>query len=425
MVLFAPGQKFEDFLNDYYLVGSKGYLQYMGYAAENGPAEYDEFKKILTHDETNWYENAYAAEVEYQSYFNSELRKLFPKVPITSALDSFKYTTAHGLLTAGIGPGGATALLGSPTEASVSEINKITSSIMKVTLARDLHSMLHEKIPYVNRESNWSWMVNELAPNAFYDYIDKFLGGYETASNVHGVDTPATTHIECIDRMVSDGTESGDGTDHVSAVTDGDIIWDGVGSGSAKIDRSEAGYAFSDAQVKLPDTAGTEQNYQILEEIDDLMAVAKKYGRPHNYIGITTGKTLNKIQDEISPGRRILETEINVSIGLNGVNTRPGVNAGTPVRAIVTNGETVPMFTSEALPTKNSVYTTATSGHLYIIDLNHMYIRTDMPTTYLETGFGVEMLHQDYARSIAMLFNVEQLVCKQFRPHMALKWIKD
>jgi hypothetical protein len=337
-------------------------------------------------------------------------------------MDSFKYTSAHNLLRAGIGPGGATALFGAQTEPSISKMEKITSPITKVTLSRDLHSMLHEKLPAVRQGgSTWAWLVRELAPNAFYDYLDMWYGGYEIAANVHGVDTPATTHNECLDRMISNGTESG-AANHVSLATDGDVFWDGSGGGSAKIDRS--GDTWADAQIKLPSVAGTEEAYEILEEVDDLMVVAKKYSYNKNYIGITTGKTLNYIQDEIAPGHRYLETEVNVEMGLGGVNTRPGHTAGVPVQAIITCGVKVPIFTVESLPTLNSVYTTDTTGHLYIIDQDEIYIRSDMPTTYLETGFGVEMLHQDYARSRGMLFNVEQLVCKRFAPHMALKWIK-
>lgn len=428
MPALLDNQDFEGFIEDYYKLGPKAYMRYLEFvqAEETGPMELEEFRKILTEGETNFYENSYSREVFYQGYMMDTLYRLLPKVPITASFDSFKYTSAHNLDTDGIQPGGATAFFGTSTEPSVSEIENIISPIMRVILSRDLHSMIREKLPMAKQGgTDWSWLVNDLAPKAFWDYVDTWLGGYETASNVHGVDTPAADQIECLDRMISDGPESGDSTDHVSAATDGDIFWDGIGSGTAKSDRSETSAAWSEGQITLPDSAGTEQAYEILEEIDDLMAVAKKYSPNKNYIGITTDKTLNLIQDEIAPGARYLERDINVAITLNGVQTRPGVKAGIPVQGIRTCGIDLPVFAVDCLPTKNSVYTTATAGHFYGVDLDTMFIRVDMPVSYLETGFGVEMLHQNYARSRATLFAVQNLVMTKGLSNFALKWIKD
>jgi|SaaInl8_200m_RNA_FD_contig_71_819188_length_2437_multi_8_in_0_out_0_2 hypothetical protein len=420
-LLFEDGQKFEDFLKEYYTVGFEGYMQYMGMAAKEGPMELEDFKKILTHDESNYYYNVYSSEVTYLGYFSDNIHRLLDKVPITSALDSFKYTTAHNLLREGIGPGGATALFGAQTEPAVSTIDKIVSPIHKITVERDMHSMIHEKIGQSNRGgSDWAWIRDTLTPKAFWDYYDMWLGGYEVAASVHGVDTPATTHIESLDRIISSKAESGTGTTHVSAATDGDIWWDGVGTATMAIDRSSA--TTWDSQVKLPTVAGTNERYQILEEIDDLMAVGKKYSDNKRYIGITTDAMINLIQDEVGAKGRSLESDVMTEIGINGVNTRAGIKTGTPVQAIRTCGIDVPLFESPMVPTLNTVYTTASAGHLFIVDLDAIEIRVDVPATYLETGFGVEMLHQDYARSRGMLFGVEQLVAKKHAPHLALKW---
>jgi len=421
MVLFPDGQKFDDFLKQYYAVGLKGYLNYMAVAEETGGMEWEDYKKILTHDETNFYYNNYMAEVQYFGYMQSRIFPLLDKKPIQQALDSFKYTTAHGLLREGIGPGGATALFGAQTEPTVAVIDKIISPIHKVTISRDIHSMIHERIDMARRGgTNWDWIKNDLTPKAFWDYYDMWLGGYEIAANVHGADTPALTHIECIDRMISSKAESGVAT-HVSAVTDGDIWWDGSGAGVMAIDRSSA--TTWDAQIKLPTTPGTNENYQILEEVDDLMAVAKKYSDNERYIALTTTAVANLIKDEMGTSQRYDGSDVKVAFGINGIQTYPGITAGRDVQAIETCGIKVPLFTSDMLPTLNSVYTTAAAGSLYLIDLDAMFIRVDIPATYLETGFGVEMLHQDYARSRAMLFGLSQLVCTKFAPHAALKWI--
>ena len=423
MPLFTPGQKFDDFLKDYYSVGPNGYFKALRQMGENGPAEVEDIKKILTADESNYYLQTYAAQVQYYGSFFTELYKLLDKRPITEVGDSFKYTAAHNLVTTGIGPGGATDIFAdAPTEPAVSVIDNIMSPVQKITLQRDLHSMIRESLPankIANSGSNWQWITQNLAPQALFDKIDTWLGGYEIAANVHGVDTVAGINIDCIDRMVSNKTESG-AADHVSLATDGDIYWDGAGTGSIKIDRSSA--TTWDAQIKLPTVAGTTEAWRILDELDDLIAVAKRYSERKRYIIITTPAMLNMIQEEINPQGRYLEDTVDVTYGINGIETRPGHTAGFEVSAIKSNGIKMPVFASSALPTKNSVYTTATAGHLYALDLDHIFIRVDMPVTYLETGFGVEMLHQSYTRSRAMLFTVSNLVCDKFACHAALKW---
>jgi hypothetical protein len=222
--------------------------------------------------------------------------------------------------------------------------------------------------------------------------------------------------------MISNKTESG-AANHVDAAGDGDIYWDGVGTGTIRFDRSGAP-AFAEAQIKLPSAAGTAEAYNLMEEIDDLMAVAKKYSKNKRYIGLCTDKALNKLEAEIDPKQRFLEKQVNVAATIGGISTRRGHEGGFDVGAIVSCGVTIPMFTSNALPTLNSVYGTGTSvGHIFLIDLDGMYIRVDIPVTFLETGFGVEMLHQNYLRSRGMLFTLSQLVCTNFQSQAKLAWI--
>jgi len=287
--------------------------------------------------------------------------------------------------------------------------------------------MIVEKIPEAHPgEPDWDFLKNKVAPLALWNKIDGWLGGSDTHADNQGVDTEAGANIECIDRMISNGTESGDGTTYVSAVTDGDIYWDGkglAGGGTAVIDRSEAAYSWTDAQITLGAvTAGTAFN--IMDELDDLMAAAKKYSENKRYIGLTTDSTLNKIESELDPRQRFLEKQVNVAATIGGISTRPGHEGGFDVGALVLCGVSVPVFTSNALPVGNSKFTTDTSGHFYLIDLDGMYIRVDIPATFLETGFGAEMLHQNYLRSRGMLFTVAQLVCTNFQSQAALKWIK-
>jgi len=415
--MFEQGQTFEQFLDDYYAVGPSGYLQYTGRMPDS------DLKKILIHTESNYYEYAYMKQVQLGLSANSEIYKLLDKKPITTTGNSYKYTTAHGLDTTAIGPGGADAIYGTSTEPTISTVQGITSGVEKVIISRDLHSMVTEKIPEAHPgEPDWDFLKNKLAPLALYDKIDGWLGGGSTHATNQGADTPAAKNIECIDRMISNKVDSG-AANHVSAAEDGDIYWDGVGTGTIQFDRSTAP-AFAEAQVKSPAAAGTAEAYNILEEIDDLMADAKKYSENKRYIGLCTDKNLNKVEDEIDPKQRFLEKQVNVAATIGGISTRPGHEGGFDVGAIVSCGVTIPMFTSNALPVKNSKYAAGTSnGSIYLIDLDGMYIRVDIPVTFLETGFGAEMLHQNYLRSRGMLFTLSQLVCTNFLSQAKLSWV--
>ena len=226
--------------------------------------------------------------------------------------------------------------------------------------------------------------------------------------------------------MISSKAESGTATTYVSTLTDGDIYWDGIGTvANGKIDRSSA--TTWDAQLSLPSTdyKAAGYPYNLMDTIDDLVSVAKQYSKNKRYIILTTSKTQNLLERELSPGKRYDETTV-VQQTLGGINTRPGKDAGFDVAYITSCGIKMPVFTSEALPTKSSTFgtTTATAGHLYGIDLDELFIRTDLPVTYLETGFGAEMLSVNYFQSRALLFTVAQLVCTNFAPHFAIKWIQ-
>jgi len=208
--MFEQGQTFEQFLNDYYAVGPTGYISYVGRLPDS------DLKKILVHTETNYYEYAYMKEVQMMLSVYSEIYKLLDKKPITTTGNSYKYTSALGVDTTAISPGGAWAIFGTATQPSISTVKGITSGIEKVILERDIHSMITEKIPEAHPgEPDWDFLKNKVAPMALWNKIDTWLGGRGIGSSKDGVDTPALCNIECIDRMISYGTESGDSTTYV------------------------------------------------------------------------------------------------------------------------------------------------------------------------------------------------------------------
>lgn len=267
--------------------------------------------------------------------------------------------------------------------------------------------------------------------NAYYaDRIDMQLAGSYLSATVHGVDTPATSTnatIESIDRMISNGTESG-ASNHVSVDTDGDIYWNATNTGAAKIDRSAVTWA--NAQVKLPAAAGTEDAFNILDELDDLMAVAKNYAptAERNYIGLCSPKALNKIQDELDPKQRFLEFPMEVTQTIGGVSTRAGAVGGKfQVSALAITGIQVPMFDSpylmgQASPWvwENSIYTTGGVGNIYLINTDNIEIRHLIPITYTETpNYADWILGNRHS-----IFSAMQLLCTNFACHAALKYIK-
>jgi hypothetical protein len=171
----------------------------------------------------------------------------------------------------------------------------------------------------------------------------------------HGVDAPATNgtygEVESIDRMITCQAEVVSGT-YVSLTTDGNIFWNNAGgpAGAGRYDRN--GGTLWDAQVTLPvGSVAAGVAYNILDELDDLMAKAKCYAKqPYNYIALMSPKAMNKIQNEIDPKQRYLEGPADVTQTIGGVSTRPGVEGGkVSVSSLTICGVKVPCFESPYL----------------------------------------------------------------------------
>lgn len=427
--MFEPGQSYAQFLNDYYTIGNQGYLKYLGLRAQGIGADAvwaemgfdpnDELAKAaasaLLSTQADYYANAYAAEVSLSYTIDTELYKLLDKRPLLQTGDSFKIVSAHGLSIVQAAPDTTDSMFSGVTEPVPVKVEKIVSPYNGVELARSLANMLHEKLPDTKEGTDWAWIRNQIAPKALANDVDTSLG--------FNHDTPALKNIEGIDRMVTSTVECTTTGNWSSVDTDGDIIWDGEGIGAAKVVGDTD--AWANSQVTLGGTATADDSsvFAILEEIDDLMALAKRHSKRRRYIAITTPSTYHKICDEIEPGLRMLPDTVKVSQNIGGISTYGGQDAGFDVGAIVSNGIRMPLFVSSAIALVNSIKTTATSGPVYMLDLDHIYVRVDMPITYLETGFGVNMLHQSALTSKAVLFIIQNLVADKFTCHAALKWI--
>ncbi len=424
--MFEPGQSYSQFLNDYYTLGPQGYTKFLGLRARVGPENVwaemgfdpaDELAKAaLLSTTADYYANQYAAKVTMAFTVDSELYKLFDKKPMLQVGDSYKYLEAHGVSIVQAAPDSADSMFSGVTMPAPGKVEKIRSPYNGVELERSLTNMLHEKLPTVISEgTDWAWVRDEIAPLGLTDNIDASLGTNH--------DTPALKNIEGLDRMITSTVECTTTGDWSSVDTDGDIFWDGIGTGTEKVDGDTD--AWANSQVTLGGSATVDDStvFAILEEIDDLMALAKRHSKNKRYIAITTPSTYHKIVDEIEPGLRLLPDTVKVSQNIGGVDTYGGQDAGMDVGAIISNGITMPLFTSSAIDVVSSIKTTATSGNIYMVDLDHMYVRVDMPMTYLETGFGMDMLHQNALTSKAILFIIQNLVADKFPCHAALKWI--
>jgi hypothetical protein len=383
-----------------------------------------------------WYDPVYSRDLMLESLTrDNTIFSLLQKTTFQQQGDSFKYIATDSAtgFKDGIGEAGV-IVNGTSSVPTPTDVDNIFPAVVELDWLDTEVGLALSAIQ--NEPVNNPEQIREYMGNYFIDKIEQALAGVAISSTVHGVDTPAVdggtskAAVECIDRMITDQTESG-ATNHVSAAGDGDIFWNEAGSGTARIDRSAS--AAWDAQIKLPTAAGTEENYDILSELDDLMAVAKKYrngtGTP-NYIGLCSDKAMNKIQNELDPKGRYLEGEISATKTLNGVTTRPGVEGGKiGVAGLQVCGVKIPFFQAKYLDGTaasswvwaNSVYSGGV-GNIYLMNLDGFEFRTLIPITYKKVPNTTNNSAPGLG-NINVLYMAGQLLCRQWASHAALKYI--
>jgi hypothetical protein len=385
---------------------------------------------------TTWFDPVYSSRVSLSGL--TRANSLFAAVPKTtyqSEGDSYQViatdSSANQLFT---GESGAVFT----TETDIPTITDVDSIIPAVytmqwedtEMARAL-SQIQRSRATLNPDQLREYMTEK-----FLDGLDQCIAGTFVNASVHGVDTPATVSslatIESLDRMLSTKSESG-ATTYCSADTDGDIYWNNTGTaGIARYDRS--GGTGWDCQIRLPSngTAAAGEAYNILDELDDLMAAAKVYAKPpYNYVGFCSPKAMNKIQNEIDPKARFLEGPTDVVQTVNGVSTRPGVDGGkVSVSSLTICGVKVPFIEDPYLMGtattswlwKNSKHTTGGPGHIYLVNMDAIEFRTLIPITY--------KTWPNYSESDApglgnrhILYTMGQLICKNWASHAKLSYI--
>jgi len=393
---------------------------------------------------TSWFDPVYSAQLALQGLTrDTSIFKLLRKTTYQTDGDSYQVIAADTSDTV-LSTGESGVIFG--TETTVPTITDVDSIIPAVTTKQWEDTVMAVELSKIQRSRTTMNpdQLREYFSLQFWDCIDRQLAGVfndpDGTPTGHGADAPPTdgsshAQIECIDRMVCGSTEALDANTYLSSGADGDIYWNDTGvAGTARYDRS-AGTAWN-AQLRLPIAAGGTAAagcaYNILDELDDLMAAAKVYAKqPYNYIGLCSPKAMNKIQNEIDPKQRFLEGQTDVTQTINGVSTRPGVEGGkVSVSSLTICGVKIPFFESPYLMGTsssswiwlNSKHTTGGVGNIYLLNMDAIEFRTLVPVTYT-TWPNYSESDAPGLGSRHLIYMMGQLIAKNWQSHAALKYI--
>lgn len=366
-----------------------------------------------------WFDAAFSAEVESYVIRGSKVFQLLPKDTFQRLGDSWKFyqTDVDGVT--GV-DGGSTPFASGSVESGpdYETVKQFKPAYIVDPWETDFTSTI---------EQEWQPFPNNNVATLKAYHMRKFPNALDVMLTLDvdalANDGSSNLNIESIDRICSNGTESGDGTTYVSAVTDGDIYW---GNSSALIDRSESAYAWSDAQVSLPSSAAART--LDLGFIDDVLADALDYADTENYIMITGARTINEMNDIIGDKQRFLDAPMNVQITRNGVETRRGTTGGFSVSSFISNGIQIPVFNCKHVRGENgsNITTKITDediGCIYLLNLDDIHIRVAVPTVYWQTPPAAK-LTGDIMKDRHMLLYGAQLICTNFTTQAAVKGLK-
>lgn len=418
----------KDYLNWWYFEGGAHEQLILGVDTSGKPTVSDSIQKAIGPwdppagtNYTSYFEPVFSAMVHGWVERASEVYKLLPKTTFQAEGDSLKYweTDLSGLT--GYGPTGTPYASGStesgPTIVAVEQtrpaylVDPWETSLMSRTEAG------WQSSPKLNP----AWLKtyhSNLLPNQIDNQLTK------TVDTV-AFDNSSNFNMESIDRICS-GSAEASGT-YVSAAADPDV-W--FAKSSAEVDRDgDSDDTFGCGAGNGLDIGTGSERVVNLDMIDDVVSEIIPYSANKRYIALTGPKTLNEIQKLIDPKQRFLDTPMNVQYTMNGVSTRPGVNAGFSVASYLTNGIQIPFFTSRHVAQETSSNRSATIGssdaigNIYFLDLDHIELRMAIPTTYLETPPSA-MLTGDVLKTRHMLLFAGNLFCTNFRANGAIKYLK-
>lgn len=220
----------------------------------------------------------------------------------------------------------------------------------------------------------------------------------------------ASNSLESIDRVVSTTSEIANGQENDQSTgytaNDGDIYSQDRDSTST-----------CDSNVLHNSTSGTRTlSLDLIDElIEDVETAAPDDAGQRVFL--TGYDTIRKWSQLLQGQQRFMEVQ-EIQLGVNGVKTVPGAKTGFRVASY--NG--IPI-----VPTKNCVKETNTNGmsRIYLLDMNHLYIRVLAPTQYFEVGistgnpFGINKIGDE-----GLYRTTAELICTNFKAHGKIRDLK-
>jgi hypothetical protein len=393
---------------------------------------------------TTWFDPVYLGSIMLSNLTRS--RKAFSALTKTTYQqegDSYQVisTDAHGGLGMILESG---ALYGTTEVPALVDVDSIYPAIIKYDWT---YTEVANALSRIQRSRVTPTMdqVREYATRKFWDAVEMqitgvyndFAGAGAGINPGYGVDSAASqggtvAEFECIDRMITNQTESG-ATTYVNSADDGDVFWNSTGvAGTKRVDRSAS--AAWDATLRLPTggSAAAGEAYNITDELDDLMTQCLVYAdndegneNGYDYIALMSPKAYNKLKAEADP-KEIITQQSNARQTINGVTSTPGVTIGKlQGQAIRLSDITVPIVTAPYLMGtadsswlwKNVKHSTGGPGHVYLINQRAMEFRILIPLSYRS------IQAEDYLETKNTLYMAGQLVAKNWKSHGALKYI--
>jgi len=244
----------------------------------------------------------------------------------------------------------------------------------------------------------------QYVPQVDASFLKEYFAGHHTHAMdkmlLTSVDTPASNNLESIDRAISSSAETG----LTSVSTDPDI--------HGTMDRSAS--TVYDSQV---DTSSSSRTLS-LSMIDTVLTSMGPYvSGPNNVYSIAHPLVLNMVQDLVGSKQRFNDGIGKVELTLQGINTRPGVNAGFQVSTYSGGGiGPVPLLSDYNVGTAAVGSLPASNGSIYFIDKNFMELRQARATSYYATKES-DYLNIDYLEQRHLILTAQELIVPKPSAH--------
>jgi len=306
---------------------------------------------------------------------------MLPKKPYDKG--GYRAITAAGATTsAGTSESGSVPASLKPTLAAIDVGLKTLSATTEISEVLSLQE---------GKDDVATW--GELLAYAKDEFLNRVNRGLLTDNG-----TLASTNIESIDRVCASSSEvdgNSDGAGSAYSANDCDIY---------SLDRDDA--TTYDAYVSH--ASGTDRTFalSLLDAVID--GVAPYWKNRKNKVILTGYDTARRIQQLENP-KATYSPDMSVEFGVNGVQTRKGIEAGIPVASY----DGIPIITSNNVG-KDTI------SRVYVLDLDTLWISVARPVTYIESSDPLVVGFQK--RGVFSM--VGELVCTCFAAQGKLRDLK-